>query len=197
MVIEFNLKNLSQYEETLKNIKDGLIKQEPVLKQIAVFYLGQVMRTFEQQGARAGHEKWEKLSPMTLAIREWKAKKLGYARARGLGTYEPRILQDTGVLRGSILAGIETENKRIIWASVQTSKKSSSLSDRVVFGPTGPALSYAYKHQFGGIFPAPERWKKRRTVKIKKREFLFFMGSDIAMFNKLYSDYLKAQRDKK
>jgi len=135
-----------------------------LLKMPFSWFYRKIDDTFEAQGARDGHDKWQPLSDMTTALRLVKRggaygtkKKYGKSTliTKQMLMAEKRnmaILQDTGQLKRSF---------RVI----------RSDDDSVTFGST---LEYAAKHQFGD----PTNTFEGESAPIPQREMLFVTAND-------------------
>ena len=111
-----------------------------------------IPKTFRLQGRPAGRWRSVPLSPMTIALRRWRADPK--SRARPHRAYHEKILIQSGDLMNKNTYRIRGQKLEV-----------------------GTALRYGAHHQFGGWVAAPARWE-RPMVKIPKREWLGIWQED-------------------
>ena len=120
------------------------------LKRAGVYMHASIDKNFRSQGRP---KRWKKLSAKTLR-----------SRRRGSGSGSPKILMDTGRLRGSV-----------------TTRTSSDavykLTDKQLV--LGTNVEYARLHQHG-----------HRKKRVPKRPFLGFQKEDITFIEKIFEDYV-------
>lgn len=167
-MIEIKLSGQNRVDKALVTLQRKIVKPSAALNKIGMTMLSSINQNFEMEGRP---EKWESLSPMTLAMRRNKKKK------------SSKILQDTGLLKGSITYDATREGGTAV--AIGTNKK------------------YGKVHQFGGKIRIPARTiipknakalrfvigdkvvfatkvnQKARTVTIPQRQFLKFQDNDI------------------
>lgn len=118
--VELSDKEVQEYlvktEKEIANVKKPLAKS-------LIYMIGSIKRNFVQQGRPV---KWQKLSPLTIALRR-----------KGKGRGSPQILRDTGILMNSITGEIKDEGNNAVAIA-------------------GTSLDYAPKLQFGGFTKTPE-----------------------------------------
>jgi len=176
-LITYEIQNDEKVRLLLKKAGDKAKNLRIPLKRCGILMLGSIDKNFRAEGRPT---KWAPLSEMTLARR----------RKEGRGA---KILQDTGLGRGSIVYDV--------------------VSDQEV--QIGTPLDYMKIHQMGGSINLPARdiypinakalhWisdgkdvfamhvhQEARTVKIPKRQFLLFQEEDKTNIVKIFTEYLE------
>jgi len=178
-LITYEIQNDEKVRLLLKEAGDKAKNLRIPLKRCGILMLGSIDKNFRAEGRPT---KWAPLSEMTLARR----------RKEGRGA---KILQDTGLGRGSIVYDV--------------------VSDQEV--QIGTPLDYMKIHQMGGSINLPARtivpnkarvlhwvdpetgkdifsmWahQKARTIKIPKRQFLLFQEEDKTNIVKIFTEYLE------
>lgn len=160
IVFRFDEKSLKKLEKLKKQNKELVEKRIDFLKRVAVIMFQSVMQNFREEGT--DKEKWEPLSPVTIAMRQRKKK----------GSV--KILQDTGRLRNSIFPVIGYN-----YAAVGTNVEYAKIHQ---FGGKIriPAMTIlpVRKKALRFVIDGEEVFAKKaeipaRTVKIPKRPFLW------------------------
>lgn len=166
-----------KYEDEQLRTKIDAIKRaggnpDVWLRRISEWQLASVQKNWEAQGKRYMSGGWEKLKPMTLALREWAVRK-GISKAGG---YTEKILEVSGTLKG---------------VNSWTYQLGGTGAAR--YALVGTPVRYADRHQKGGTFPKPSfvKWKKKSTVRIPQRTLIAIAPDDMAWARKLADDYLK------
>lgn len=115
--ITYDKRSLEELKGRLKKQFEVMANKQPLLGKIAVQMYSSSMRNFQEEGT--DKQKWQGLSPFTLWVKRIRKRKR---------TETPRILQDTGFLRQSIVQEIGED-----------------------YAVVGTNLPYAVLHQKGGV----------------------------------------------
>ena len=179
-MFEFDLKTSDTARRYIQKVERKIGTTRAPLAKASLIMLRSVDKNFREEGRP---KKWKGLSPMTIGLRR-KGKKGG----------RPKILQDTGRLKGSIAAKIHKDH-----AVVGTNVKYARLHQ---FGGTTKAKTLKIKQHRRKITQAFGRaiTPKRITVrahdmrigpkKIPARPFLLFQKEDIEAIQKLFVGHL-------
>ena len=98
--IKLNKKDLARIRERIKKQIEVMKNTAEPMAQASVILYQSVIKNFREQGT--DKEKWQALSPVTLALRR---------KGKGKGT--PRILEDTGMLRMSIASEADNDTATV------------------------------------------------------------------------------------
>ena len=117
VAIEIKSKGLDKVKKRIGTITDKIKNKRSLLEKISVLLFKSVMENFREQGT--DKEKWQPLSLITRFIKKYRLYKK---------TSKPMLLQDTGMLRGSIIPEVGDNYAKV-----------------------GTNIAYARLHQFGGV----------------------------------------------
>src|SRR3990167_11349566 len=99
-MIEFQVELSSrEAEEYIVDVGKKISNTKKPLAKSLIYMMGSIKRNFVEQGRPV---KWQKLSPLTIALRR-----------KGKGKRAPQILRDTGTLMNSITGEVRDDNTAI------------------------------------------------------------------------------------
>jgi len=144
----------TEFRDLRKRMRVAFGNPTALLKRVGWIMVRSVDTTFRDGGKRAD---WDKLSPMTLSIRKWRA---GGGGDGGHPAYTDKILEVQGRLRKN-------------W-EIKVTKGRDGGSVRIASGE-----AVADTQHLGKTIPAPKSWETRSTVTIPKRTLIQFFPDDI------------------
>lgn len=178
-MIEITIKGREKIDRALVNLGRELQNPQKALNQIGILMVTSVDKNFEEQGRPI---KWESLKPMTIAMRRDKDKS------------KIKILQDSGILRGSIAYKITEDGTGV---AVGTNKKygevhqfggTSRIPARTIVPKTAKVLRFVID---GKVVFAKRVKQKARTAIIPRRPFLLFQDEDISNIRDIFIEDLE------
>ena len=178
-MIEITIKGREKIDRALVNLGRELQRPEKALNEIGLLMIASVNKNFEEQGRP---QKWIPLSPMTVAMRRNKDKS------------KIKILQDSGILRGSIAYKVTEDGKGV---AVGTNKKygevhqfggTSHIPARTIVPRKAQALRFVIN---GKIVYAKKVNQKSRIAVIPRRPFLLFQDEDIENIRSIFLEDLE------
>ena len=183
-MIEITLRNREKLDNALVDLERELQNPQKALNQIGILMVASVDKNFEEQGRP---QKWVSLSPMTIAMRRDKDKS------------KIKILQDSGILRGSIAYKVAEDGSSVaVGTNVSYGKAhqlggTSHIPARTIIPKTAKALRFVID---GKVVFAKKVKQKARTAIIPRRPFLLFQETDISNIRDVLIEDLDEAIDK-
>jgi len=176
-LISYEIKDDEKVKALLKKAGDKAKNLRIPLKRAGILMLGSIDKNFREEGRP---EKWAPLSPMTIAMR----------RKEGKGA---KILQDTGIGRGSIVYEVVSDQEvqigtRLDYMRIHQKGGSVKIPPRDIYPVKAKALHWVSDGK--DVF-AMHVHQKERTVKIPQRKFLLFQEEDKTNIVKIFTEYLE------
>ena len=178
-MIEISIKGRDRIDSALVNLGRELQKPEKALNEIGILMKASVDKNFEEQGRP---EKWQKLSPMTIAMRRNKDKS------------SIKILQDTGRLRQSIAHKVTEDGTEVAvgtnvkYAPIHQFGGVSNIPARTIIPKKASALRFVIN---GKVVYAKRVNQKARTAVIPQRKFLLFQEEDLENIRSVFLEDLE------
>jgi len=176
-LISYEIKDDEKVKALLKKAGDKAKNLRIPLKRAGILMLGSIDKNFREEGRP---EKWAPLSPMTIAMR----------RKEGKGA---KILQDTGIGRGSIVYEVVSDQEvqigtRLDYMRIHQKGGSVKIPPRDIYPVKAKALHWVSDGK--DVF-AMHVHQKERTAKIPQRKFLLFQEEDKTNIVKIFTEYLE------
>jgi len=178
-LIEYNISGDEEVKALLKKAGDKAKDLKIPLKRAGILMLGSIDKNFREEGRPT---RWVPLSPMTIAMR----------RKEGKGA---KILQDTGMGRGSIVYEVVSDQKVQIGTRLDYMRKHQEGADikipaRDIYPVKARALHWVDPGTGEDVF-AMHVHQKARTAKLPQRKFLLFQEEDETNIVKIFTEYLE------
>jgi len=149
------------------------------LKQCGILMLRSIDKNFKAEGRP---KRWAPLSPMTIAMR----------RKKGRGA---KILQDTGMGKGSIVYEVVSDQKvqigtRLDYMRIHQEGGSIKVPARDIYPVKAKALHWVDPKTGEDVFSMHVH-QDERTAKIPQRKFLLYQEEDKVNIIRIFNDYLE------
>jgi len=149
------------------------------LKRCGILMLSSIDKNFRAEGRP---NRWAPLSPMTIAMR----------RKKGKGA---KILQDTGMGKGSIVYEVVSDQKvqigtRRDYMRIHQEGGSIKIPARDIYPVKARALHWVDPGTGEDVFSMHVH-QDERTAKIPQRKFLLFQEEDKTNIVRIFNDYLE------
>ena len=178
-LISYEIKDDEKVRALLKQAGEKAKDLRIPLKRAGILMLGSIDKNFREEGRP---KRWAPLSPMTIAMR----------RKEGKGA---KILQDTGIGRGSIVYEVVSDQKVQIGTRLDYMRKHQegatiNIPARDIYPVKAKALHWVDPGTGEDIF-AMHVHQKARTAKLPQRMFLLFQEEDKVNIVKIFTEYLE------
>lgn len=184
-MIEINIDNKSYKNLQRALIDTSLFIERPIsaMKKVGEAMVSSIQENFEVEGRP---DKWNPLSPMTIAMR----------RTGEDSSKKDKILQDTGRLKGSISYALTENNSGIkvgtnVWyGEIHQFGKKIKIPKRDIFPKNKKVLRFMIGDK---VIFAKKVHQKSRMVQIPQRPFLMFQDTDIEDIHNIFVEELLKQ----
>ena len=178
-LISYEIKNDEKAKALLKKAGNKAKDLRIPLKRCGILMLRSVDKNFRAEGRPT---RWAPLSPMTLAMR----------RKEGKGA---KILQDTGMGKGSIVYEVVSDQKVQIGTRLDYMRKHQegatiNIPARDIYPVKARALHWVDPGTGEDVFVMHVH-QKARTAKLPQRKFLLFQEDDKKNIVKIFTEYLE------
>ena len=178
-LISYEIKNDEKVKALLKKAGDKVKNLRVPLKRVGILMLSSIDKNFRAEGRP---KRWAPLSPMTIAMR----------RKKGRGA---KILQDTGMRKGSIVYEVVSDQKvqigtRRDYMRIHQEGGSIKIPAKTIRPVKAKALHWLDLGTGEDVF-AMVVHQKARTAKIPQRKFLLFQEDDKKNIVNIFTEYLE------